>query len=97
MTDLMRLKYAEISWMIETYHRGIKQFCGAEHCQARSERAQRNHIGMALRAFLRLEYHCFVKGISWFEAKISIVRDAVRAYLEKTIYTLKHINLYATA
>ncbi|XOF33706.1 MAG: hypothetical protein ACL93V_17215 [Candidatus Electrothrix sp. YB6] len=37
--DLMRLKYAEISWMIETYHRGIKQFCGIERCQACSERA----------------------------------------------------------
>jgi hypothetical protein len=97
MTDLMRLKYAEISWMVETYHRGIKQFCGIERCQARSERAQRNHIELALRAFLRLEYHCFVKGISWFEAKISIVRNAVRAYLAKPIYTLTPVNLYATA
>ena len=97
MTDLMRLKYAEISWMIETYHRGIKQFCGVERCRARSESAQRNHIEMALRAFLRLEYHCFVKGISWFEAKISIVRDAVRAYLAKPIYTLEPVCLYATA
>lgn len=97
MNDLTRLKYAEISWMIETYHRGIKQFCGIERCQARSERAQRNHIEMALRAFLRIEYHCFVKGISWFEAKISIVREAVRAYLAKPIYTLDPINIYATA
>jgi hypothetical protein len=97
MTDLMRLKYAETSWMIETCHRGIKQFCGIERCQARSEKAQRNHIEMALRAFLRIEYHCFVKGISWFEAKISIVRDAVRVYLTKPIYTLDPINLYATA
>lgn len=97
MNDLERLKYSEISWMIETYHRGIKQFCGAERCQARSENAQRNHIEMALRAFLRLEYHCFVKGISWFEAKTSIIRDAVRAYLTKPIYTLDPINIYATA
>lgn len=97
MTDLIRLKYAEMSWMIETYHRGIKQFCGVERCQARSEKAQRNHIELALRAFLRLEYHSFVKGISWFEAKISIVRDAVRAYLKKPIYTLEPIILYATA
>ena len=97
LAELMRLKYAEFSWMIETYHRGIKQFCGVERCQARSERAQRNHIEMALRAFLRLEYHCFIKGMSWFEAKISIVRDAVRAYLAKPIYTLQPINLYATA
>jgi hypothetical protein len=97
LPELIRLKYAEMSWMIETYHRGIKQFCGIERCQARAEKAQRNHIEMALRAFLRLEYHCFIKGISWFEAKISIVRDAVRAYLAKPIYTLETINLYATA
>lgn len=87
MSDLGRLKYAEIAWMIETYHRGIKQFCGVERCQARSETAQRNHIELALRAFLRLEYHCFVKGISWFEAKTDIVRDAVRAYIANPIYT----------
>ncbi|CAK8724421.1 MAG: hypothetical protein CDV28_10274 [Candidatus Electronema aureum] len=64
MSDLMRLKYAELSWMIETYHRGVKQFCGIERCQARSENAQRNYIELAIRAFLRIEYHCFVKGIS---------------------------------
>lgn len=87
MPELTRLKYAEISWMIETYHRGIKQFCGIERCQARSENAQRNHIEMALRAFLRLEYHCFLKGISWFEAKTDIIRVAVRAYIAHPIYT----------
>jgi hypothetical protein len=86
MSELERLKYAEISWMIETYHRGIKQFCGVERCQARSETAQRNHIELAVRAFLRLEYHCFVKGISWFEAKTDIIRDAVRAYIANPIY-----------
>ena len=93
MSDLMRLKYAELSWMIETYHRGVKQFCEIERCQARSEKAQRNYIELAVRAFLRIEYHCFVKGISWFKAKTSIISDVVR----KPIYTLDHINLYATA
>ncbi|MCW5199841.1 hypothetical protein VU05_03925 [Desulfobulbus sp. F1] len=43
------------------------------------------------------EVYCFVKGISWFEAKVSIVRNAVRAYLAKPVYTLDPINLYATA
>ena len=86
MTDLTRLSFAQLSWMIETYHRGIKQFCGIERCQARSETAQRNHIELALRAFLRLEYHSFVKGISWFEAKTSIIRDAVRNYLANPAY-----------
>jgi len=86
MSDLTRLKFAQFAWMIETYHRGIKQFSGIERCQARSETAQRNHIELALRAFLRLEYHSFVKGISWFEAKTSIIRDAVRTYLANPAY-----------
>jgi hypothetical protein len=51
-------------------------------------RAQRNHIGLALRAFLLLEVHCYRKGTSWFEAKTSIIREAVRAYLAKPLYTL---------
>lgn len=81
MTDLTRQQYAEYSWTIENYHRGIKQCTEVERCQTRSARAQQNHIGLAIRAFLRLEVHCFAQGISWLEAKTAIVRDAVRAYL----------------
>ncbi len=43
---------------------------------------------MALRAFLRLEYHRLRTGISWFEAKTAIIRQAVRAYLAQPLYTL---------
>ena len=43
--------------------------------------AQRNHLGLALRAFLRLEANRLENGVSWYEAKRSIVRDAVRRYL----------------
>jgi putative transposase len=81
MDALTRLKYGEFSWRIEEYHRGIKQFCGAEGCQARRVKAQRNHIGMSLRAFLRMECHCFALGWSWFQAKMDVIRDAVRTYL----------------
>ena len=88
MNEQFRLKYAELSWAIEAYHRGIKQFVGVERCFARKAVVQRNHINLALRAFLRIERHCFSKGMSWFEAKVSIIRDAVRAYLAKPIYTL---------
>ena len=81
MDDLTRLQFAEFSWAIEHYHRGIKQCTGIERCQCRTARAQRNHIGMALRAFLRFEAHCFARGISWIEAKVAIVREAVLSYL----------------
>jgi putative transposase len=81
MTALRRQQLAEYGWTIETYHRGIKQHTEVEGCQARGATAQRNHIGLALRAFLRLEWHLFATGISWAEAKAAVIRDAVRAYL----------------
>ena len=83
MTDLQRQQYAEHSWAIESYHRGIKQCVEVERCQARSAQAQRNHIGLALRAFLRLECYGFFHGVSWVEAKTAIIRDAVRSYLAR--------------
>ena len=88
MNELTRVKWAGYAATIENYHRGIKQFCGVERSSVRAARAQRNHIGLALRAFLRLEIHCYQKGISWFEAKTSIIREAVRAYLAKPLYML---------
>ena len=75
-------------WAIENYHRGLKQCCGVERCQARAGRAQRNHIGMAIRAFLRLERHFYATGVSWYEAKARIYRPAVRAYLANPLYKL---------
>lgn len=68
-------------WSIETYHRGLKQHCAVERSAVRSARAQRNHIGCAIRAFLRLEHHRIRTGTSWFEAKMSIIRPAIQAYL----------------
>jgi putative transposase len=88
MDELARLGLAEQTWAIENYHRGLKQCCGVERCQARAGRAQRNHIGMAIRAFLRLERHFYATGVSWYEAKAQIVRGAIRAYIANPLYGL---------
>ncbi len=40
-----------------------------------------DHFGLAIRAFLRLEVARLQRGVTWFEAKHSIIRDAVRHYL----------------
>lgn len=80
--------YVARLWHIEEYHRSLKQFCGVERAQHRSAVAQRNHIGFALRAFLRLEYYRLHSGVSCFEAKARIVREAIRAYLAVPRYTL---------
>lgn len=88
MDGLTRLKLAERSWAIENYHRGIKQCCGVERAQVRAAKAQRNHIGLSIRAFLRLEHHCYTTGVSWYEAKARVIRDSVRAYIARPLYKL---------
>jgi hypothetical protein len=83
-----RTEFARCAVQIEQYHRGIKQYCLIERSQARRRRPWQNHILLCLRAFLRLESHSFRAKVSWHEAKISIIRDAVRAYLENPRYLL---------
>ena len=68
---------------IENYHRGLKQCCGVERAQVRAADAQKRHIIFAVRAFVRLEAHRLRSGLSWYAAKASIVREAIRAYLTK--------------
>lgn len=77
------------AWQIEVYHRGLKQFTGVERARFRLEVSQRNHIGLAIRAFVRLEVHRLRFGISWFETKTSILRSAVRLYLAHPSLTLQ--------
>ena len=80
MDDLGRVRLADASWRIEEYHRGIKQTTNIERCQCRVGRAQRGHIGLALRAFVVLERYCSRTGVNWLTAKRQILHDAIRAY-----------------
>ena len=88
MDELGRQGLAERIWAIEEDHRGLKQYCGVERSQARGHTAQRNHIGLAIRALLRLEWHRYSVGVSWAEAKARIVREAVRRYVAQPMYVL---------
>jgi putative transposase len=88
LTEAEREAWAQQGFGIENYHRGLKQCCGIEKCQARTEAAQRGHIQLALRAFVRLETHWWNSGISWYQAKTDIIRTAIRAYLANPRYLL---------
>lgn len=88
MSEAQRAEWARQAFGIEVYHRGIKQCCGIEKCQAQLEASQRGHIQLALRAFVRLEAHWLQMGVSWYEAKTDIIRTAIRAYLAHPRYTL---------
>jgi len=39
------------------------------------------HLLLALRAFLHLEVYRLRTGVSWYSAKVAILREAVKAYL----------------
>jgi len=88
MTQAQRQLLAERTWLVEVYHRAIKQFTGVERGQFRLERSQRNHIGLALRAYVRLEVHRWHTRVSIFNSKLDIIRTAVRHYLAHPTYCL---------
>ncbi len=88
LTDPHRQTLARQAWAIEDCHSGRKQGTGVEKAQVRAAWAQTAPIGFALRAFLRREVHRLRTGIHGYEAKTSIVREAVRRYLANPFCTL---------
>ena len=58
----------------------------AQRYKARRADIQRVHIGMAIRASVRLEFHRCRLGLSYWELGRQIVRDTVRAYLANPLY-----------
>jgi hypothetical protein len=81
LTEDGRTICAHRAWRIAEYHRSLKQFTGIERGQFRHPRRQRNHLGLALRAFVRLELHRVSTWVSHAQAKTSIIREAIRLYL----------------
>ena len=69
MDELTRLSHAGRCWGVENHHRGLKPCCGVEWAQVRAARAQRNHIGLAIRAFLRPERPFYTTGVSWLRGE----------------------------
>jgi len=88
MCETERESFAKSAWRIEMYHRALKQQCLIERAQCRRRNPVLNHVGLCIRAFVRIESHCYRERISWIEAKTSIIRDAVRAYLSNPRYLL---------
>ena len=88
MTEEKREELARRAWGVETYHRRLKQYCGAERSQCQSTEAQHNHIQMSIRAFLRLELHRVETAISFYESKTAIIREAIRTYLADPTHVL---------
>lgn len=58
-----------IHWKIEQFHREAKQVTGAERCQCRSARVQRNHVGCAMLVWVRLKEVAAQTGQSIYQVK----------------------------
>jgi CSLREA domain-containing protein len=89
MTEEKREELEKKGWGIEVYHRGLKQCCGVEQAQVRKAVSILGHLLLALRAFLRLEVYRLQTGVSWYEAKVAILREAIRRYLAHPRYVLQ--------
>ena len=64
----------------------LKQCCEVEKSQERKAVSILRHLLLALRAFLRLEVYRLRTGMSWYEVKWTILREAIRAYLANPLY-----------
>lgn len=82
MNPERRAELRKISWKIEEFHRGVKQFCGIERCQARKSQSQFGHILLSIRSFLVFERARLTKGTSWYESKMGIHRASVAQFIE---------------
>lgn len=64
-------------WSIEIYHRELKQTCGIERCQARTSRAQRNHIFLAIAAWYEKHQRYYFKQVSVYQQHWEIIKQSI--------------------
>ena len=90
--DMFEKAHAD-HWLIETFHRAIKQVCNIEKFQVRNGRAIKNHIYCAIRAFCKLE---IMKSkqliINWYKLKRNLFNELIATFINE--YAIEKI-LYA--
>jgi len=75
LTDYEKLSHeSKQRWIIEEFHRGIKQTTGIEKCYSILKKSQLTHIFACFVAFVRLEFQRLKTKISWYEQKAQKIR-----------------------
>ncbi len=64
-------------WSVEVYHREVKQNCGIERCQARTSRAQRNHIFLAISAWFEQHKRLISEKITLYQQNWDVIKSAI--------------------
>lgn len=70
-------------WTIEVYHRELKQTCGVERCQSRTGRAQRNHIFLAISAWIEKHKRRGLERITFYRQHWEVIKDSISLQMRK--------------
>ena len=74
-------------WSIEVYHRELKQTCGIERCQARTGRAQRNHICLAIKAWIDRYIRRVQQKMSFYQQNWEVIKPAIKDSMRSMLAT----------
>jgi len=88
MKEGKRKEMERSGWGIEVYHQGLSNAVRWRKLRREKPFSILRHLLLALRAFLRLEVYRLRTGVSRYEAKLAILREAIRAYLANPLYVL---------
>lgn len=83
-TDLTREQvktYFERRWSVEVLHRELKQTCGLSRCQAKTGRAQRNHIGLSLLTWIRKHKRRQIDHTTLYQQDWEVVKPSIQLAL----------------
>ena len=72
-------KIVEARWSIEVYHRELQQICGIERSQARTGQAQRNHICLAVFAWLEMNKTRINEKITLYQQTWDVIKTAIQS------------------
>ena len=85
MARKVAVSYVKKRWNIEVYHRELKQTCGIERCQARTGRAQRNHILLAILTWIKQSERRCQETLSMYAQKWDTIKTAVAAFMKRLL------------
>lgn len=80
-------------WLIEQYHRAIKQVCNIERFQVRGKFAIKNHIFAAICGYVQLQrLRSIEQIINCYQLQRDLFKDAIASFINNFMPTMKHLN-----
>lgn len=80
-------KIIKARWSIEVYHRELKQTCGIERCQARTSRAQRNHIFLSIAAWFEKHRRRCYENVTLYQHHWEVIKQSITHQMQRILMT----------